>query len=81
MPTSAPVLRPQSDPAFTEKLAADFLVTREGQTALSTGCAAALSDIEGAVARAHDVPYPDTAALIPDAVTRYQQTWQGISQR
>ncbi|WP_435831989.1 ABC transporter substrate-binding protein [Nocardia rhamnosiphila] len=60
---------------------ADFLVTRDGQTALSTGYAAALPDIEGAVARAQDVPFPDTAALTTDAVTRYQQTWQGMFQR
>ncbi|MGI5216864.1 ABC transporter substrate-binding protein [Nocardia sp. CA-290969] len=60
---------------------ADFMVTREGQIALSSGYAAALPDIEGAVARAQEVPFPDIAALTPDAVTRYQQTWQGRFQR
>lgn len=60
---------------------ADFLVTGEGQAALSSGYAAALPDIEGAVARAQDVPFPDTAALAPEAVTRYQETWQGMFQR
>ncbi|WP_280508008.1 ABC transporter substrate-binding protein [Nocardia flavorosea] len=60
---------------------ADFLVTREGQTALSEGYAAALPDINGAVARAQEVPFPDIATLTPDAVTRYQETWQGMFQR
>ncbi|MFC8042019.1 ABC transporter substrate-binding protein [Nocardia sp. NPDC057353] len=63
------------------QLLADFLVTQAGQTALSSGYASALPDIPGAVARAQDVPFPDTAALGPDAVRTFQQSWQGMFQR
>ncbi|ROZ99140.1 ABC transporter substrate-binding protein [Gordonia sp. OPL2] len=55
---------------------ADFLVTKEGQTALSTGYASALPDIPGAVARAQDIPLPDTATLTPGSITRFQQDWR-----
>ncbi|GAC02632.1 ABC transporter substrate-binding protein [Gordonia namibiensis] len=55
---------------------ADFLVTRDGQTALSTGYASALPDIPGAVARAQDIPLPDVDSLTAESVDRYQQEWR-----
>lgn len=55
---------------------ADFLVTEEGQTALSTGYGSALPDIPGAVARAQDIPLPDTNTLTADSVSRFQQEWR-----
>ena len=54
---------------------ADFLVTRDGQIALSTGYASALPDIPGAVARAQDIPLPDVESLTAESVDRYQQEW------
>ena len=55
---------------------ADFLVTEKGQTALSTGYGSALPDIPGAVARAQDIPLPDTSTLTADSVARFQQEWR-----
>lgn len=54
---------------------ADFMVTRDGQVALNSGYAAVLPDIPGAVARAQDLPTPNTANLTPDKVSQYSQTW------
>ncbi|WP_084611563.1 ABC transporter substrate-binding protein [Tomitella biformata] len=54
---------------------ANFMVTPEGQEALSAGYASALPDIPGAVARAQDTPIPDIDALTPEAVTKFQQQW------
>lgn len=53
----------------------DFMVTREGQTALNDGYAAALPDIPGAVVRAQEIAAPNTADLTPDKVTQYSQEW------
>nr|WP_245865481.1 extracellular solute-binding protein [Rhodococcus kyotonensis] len=55
---------------------ANFMVSQEGQVALSKGYASALPDIPGAVARAQDIPMPDTAALTPDAIAEFQQQWE-----
>ncbi|AFR51023.1 ABC transporter substrate-binding protein [Gordonia sp. KTR9] len=55
---------------------ADFLVTEKGQTALSAGYGSALPDIPGAVARAQDIPLPDTSTLTADSVSRFQQEWR-----
>ncbi|MGW8812343.1 ABC transporter substrate-binding protein [Gordonia terrae] len=55
---------------------ADFLVTEKGQTALSTGYGSALPNIPGAVARAQDIPLPDTNTLTADSVSRFQQDWR-----
>jgi iron(III) transport system substrate-binding protein len=55
---------------------ANFMVSREGQVALSKGYASALPDIPGAVARAQDIPMPDTAALTPDSIAQFQQSWE-----
>ncbi|GAC84843.1 hypothetical protein GP2_026_00800 [Gordonia paraffinivorans NBRC 108238] len=54
---------------------ADFLVTRDGQIALSKGYASALPDIPGAVARAQDIPLPDVDTLTSESIDRYQQEW------
>ncbi|WP_280415963.1 ABC transporter substrate-binding protein [Nocardia carnea] len=53
----------------------DFLATREGQTALNDGYAAALPDIPGAVVQAQDIAAPDTRDLTPDKVAQYSQEW------
>ncbi|MFI2336432.1 ABC transporter substrate-binding protein [Nocardia rhamnosiphila] len=53
----------------------DFMTTREGQTALNDGYAAALPDIPGAVVQAQEIAAPDTADLTPDKVTEYSQEW------
>ncbi len=55
---------------------ADFLVTREGQTALSTGYGSALPDIPGAVGRAQDIQLPDTSTLTPESIAGFQRQWQ-----
>lgn len=55
---------------------ADFMVSKAGQVALSKGYASALPDVPGAVARAQDIPMPDTAALTPDALAAFQQQWE-----
>ncbi|WP_327117939.1 extracellular solute-binding protein [Nocardia sp. NBC_01730] len=53
----------------------DFMVTREGQTALNGGYAAALPDIPGAVAQAQQIASPDPRELTPEKVTQYSQEW------
>lgn len=55
---------------------ADFMVTVPGQTALSYGYGSALPDIPGSVARAQDIPLPDTDALTTDLISRYQEQWE-----
>lgn len=60
---------------------ADFLVTRAGQEALSTGYASALPDIPGSVARAQDIPMPDTDALTPSDIEQFQQQWTQMFQQ
>nr|WP_229746243.1 extracellular solute-binding protein [Rhodococcus trifolii] len=55
---------------------ANFMVTPEGQTALSYGYGSALPNIEGAVARAQDIPLPDTETLTPEFVSQFQQEWE-----
>ncbi|WP_207836466.1 substrate-binding domain-containing protein [Williamsia soli] len=57
---------------------ADFMVTKEGQTALNSGYAAALPDITGAVARAQDIESPDTADLTPAKIEEYSQQWEKL---
>ncbi len=77
---------PWGTPWFTEALSVaphpnaaqvlvDFMVSREGQTALNSGYAAVLPDIPGAVARAQDIALPDTANLTSDKVRQYSQEW------
>lgn len=57
---------------------ADFMVTPEGQAALSVGYASALPDVKGAVARAQDIKLPDTDELTPDKVRDYQTEWEKL---
>ncbi|WP_433621359.1 substrate-binding domain-containing protein [Nocardia sp. CA-120079] len=59
---------------------ANFMVTREGQTALNGGYAAALADIPGAVARAQDIAAPDTSDLTPEKIEKYSQEWSQLFQ-
>ena len=54
---------------------ANFIVSQDGQIALSQGYASALPDIPGAVARAQDIPLPDIAGLTSESVERFQQEW------
>ncbi|ORJ92573.1 transporter [Prescottella equi] len=58
------------------QLLADFLVTREGQAALSTGYASALPEIPDAVARAQDIPLPDTSTLTTESIAQFQREWR-----
>ncbi|GAA5055184.1 ABC transporter substrate-binding protein [Nocardia callitridis] len=53
----------------------DFMATREGQTALNSGYAAALPNIPGAVVRAQQIASPDTKDLSPEKVSQYSQEW------
>ncbi|MFJ6095796.1 ABC transporter substrate-binding protein [Williamsia muralis] len=55
---------------------ADFMVTVEGQTALSFGYGSALPDIPDSVARAQDIPLPDIAALSPEKIAQFQEQWE-----
>lgn len=57
---------------------ADFMVTQEGQAALSVGYASVLPDVEGAVARAQDIPLPDAAELTPEKNAEYQTEWEAM---
>ncbi|MFF3575045.1 ABC transporter substrate-binding protein [Nocardia jiangxiensis] len=71
------VLRVAPHPNAAQVLA-DFMVTKEGQTALNNGYAATLPDIPGAVARAQDIKSPDTADLTPERVKEYSQQWEKL---
>lgn len=55
---------------------ADFIVTVPGQTALSYGYGSALPDIPDSVASAQDIPMPDTEALTPENISRFQEQWE-----
>lgn len=53
----------------------DFMISREGQTALNDGYAAVLPDVPGAVARAQDITMPETDDLTPAKVNEYSREW------
>ena len=55
---------------------ANFLVTAKGQEALSKGYGSVLPDIPGSVGRAQDISLPDTSALTPESIARYQEQWE-----
>lgn len=55
---------------------ADFMVTPDGQRALSKGYGSALPDIENSVASAQDIPLPDTDSLTFEKVSQFQQEWE-----
>lgn len=57
---------------------ANFMVTRAGQEALSTGYASAIPDVEGSVAVAQDVKLPDASTLTPEANEKYQAEWEKL---
>lgn len=58
------------------QLLADFLVSPEGQQALSKGYASVLPNIPESVGRAQDIALTDPADLDPAAVTEYQAEWE-----
>ncbi|MCF8571908.1 substrate-binding domain-containing protein [Gordonia sp. HY002] len=62
------------------QLLADFMVTREGQTALNSGYAAVLPDIPGAVARTQSITMPATDNLTPEDIQKYSQQWSELFQ-
>ncbi|WP_340539921.1 extracellular solute-binding protein [Nocardioides sp. GXZ039] len=67
--------------ANAAQVLADFLVTPEGQAAISHDYIAVLPDIEGtgvpgADVLAQDVELPDPATLDQDSVNAYQQEWE-----
>lgn len=78
-PWYAEVLSASQHPNAAQVLA-NFMVSVEGQTALNGGYAAALPDIDGAVARAQDIASPDVADLTPEKVEQYSQEWQTLFQ-
>ncbi len=55
---------------------ADFMVTVEGQTALSFGYGSALPGIPDSVARAQDIPLPDIKTLTPEKISQFQEQWE-----
>lgn len=55
---------------------ADFLVSREGQTAQAIGVATALPGIEGATADAHDIQVPDPTELTKQYVDAQSAEWE-----
>ncbi|WP_245819567.1 extracellular solute-binding protein [Rhodococcoides yunnanense] len=82
---------PWGTPWYTEVLSAsqhpnaaqvlaNFMVTVKGQTALNGGYAAALPDIDGAVARAQDIASPNVEDLTPEKVEQYSQEFQTLFQ-
>ncbi|MEV2226766.1 extracellular solute-binding protein [Nocardia vinacea] len=60
---------------------ADFMVSREGQTAQAIGVASALPGIPGATANAHEVQTPDPKQLTSDYVERSSREWQQLFNR
>ncbi|AXK88675.1 ABC transporter substrate-binding protein [Nocardia farcinica] len=63
------------------QLLADFMVSREGQTAQAIGVATALPDIPGATADAHEVQTPDPQRLTTEYVNESAQKWQQLFAR
>lgn len=62
---------------------ADFLVTEEGQAAISADFIAALPDVEGtgvpgADVLAQDIPLADPETLTQESVDEYQSEWEGL---
>lgn len=57
---------------------ANFMVSPEGQEAMSAGYGAALPDVPGAVANAQDIAPQDPALQTPDAVAAYLTEWQSM---
>ncbi|OZD04263.1 transporter [Rhodococcus sp. 06-235-1A] len=55
---------------------ADFMVSAEGQRALSKGYGSALPDVENSVGSAQDISLPDSDSLTPEKVSQFQQEWE-----
>ena len=60
---------------------ADFMVSREGQTAQAIGVATALPGIPGATADAHSIQTPDPGQLTPQYVDKKSQEWEQLFTR
>jgi len=54
---------------------ADFMISKDGQTALARKSASVLADIPGAVTTVDKVAVQDLTKLTPDVVTAYQAKW------
>lgn len=63
------------------QLLADFMVSREGQTAQAIGVATALPGIPGATADAHAIQTPDPEQLTTQYVDQKSQQWEELFTR
>jgi len=59
-------------------LLADYLVTKEGQTAVSRKAASVLPDIEGAVGVVGDIPVTDPADLTDEKLRAFLDEWDEL---
>lgn len=71
------VLKAAPHPNAAQVLA-DFMVTKAGQDALSTGYASALPNTPEAVAKAQDIALPDPAELTPEKNQAFQAEWEKL---
>lgn len=77
VPMYAHVLASSPHPNAAQVLA-DFMVSPDGQEALSVGYGSVLPDVDSAVGRAQDIPFPDTSSLTPESVSEYQAEWESL---
>lgn len=77
VPYAGHVLASSPHPNAAQVLA-DFIVSAEGQEALSVGTGSVLPGVDSAIARAQDIPFPDTSTLTPEKVAAYQQEWEAM---
>ena len=74
---NAMVLSSAPNPNAAQVLA-NYMVTPEGQAAMSAGYGAAFPDVPGSTANAQDVAEQDPALQTPEAVAAYLTEWQGL---
>jgi iron(III) transport system substrate-binding protein len=74
---NAMVLSAAPNPNAAQVLA-NYMVTPEGQEAMSAGYGAALPDVPGSTANAQEVAQQDPALQTPEAVAAYLTEWQAL---
>jgi iron(III) transport system substrate-binding protein len=76
-PFSTAILKASKKPNAAQ-LVADFMISKEGQTALARKSASVLPDIEGSVTTVDKITPQDLSKLTPDVVSAYQAKWDAL---